>query len=286
MSSDSPQQSASSFLLPVWTLWWREVVRFFRQKNRVIGALGTPIVFWLLFGLGLQNSFRPPPTKGVRIEAGGIQVAADVTGRVDYLEYFYPGTLILILLFASIFSTISIIEDRREGFLQGVLVSPAPLSALVLGKILGGTTVGLVQALLMLALLPFLGLSLHLSSALLTAGMLFLCGFGLTGLGFVIAWKMDSVAGFHAIMNLLLMPMWLLSGAFFPASGAHPFIRGIMVVNPLTYGLAGVRRSLYGLDKPMAADVPSMGVSVAVALGFAAVMFIGTSLVASSARRK
>ena len=95
-----PEQTlAPGFVLPAWSLARREVVRFFRQRNRVIGALGTPIVFWLLFGFGLKDSFRPP----------------SAPEGMNYLEYFFPGTLILILLFTSIFATISIIEDRREG---------------------------------------------------------------------------------------------------------------------------------------------------------------------------
>ena len=102
-------------------LWWRDVVRFYRQPSRMIGALGTPLVFWLLLGSGIGTSFRIGVTDA---PPGG------------YLEYFYPGTLALILLFTAIFSTISVIEDRHEGFLQGVLVSPAPRATIVVSKIL------------------------------------------------------------------------------------------------------------------------------------------------------
>ena len=119
------------------TLGWREIVRFFRQRNRVIGAVGQPILFWLLFGAGLHRSFHVGPQ-----DAGG----------PSFLEYYFPGTLVLILLFTAIFATISIIEDRREGFLQGVLVAPIPRWAMVLGKVLGGTLVALVQGLIFLAL--------------------------------------------------------------------------------------------------------------------------------------
>src|SRR5262245_3388607 len=119
-------------LISTMTLWRREFVRFIRQRSRVIGALGSPIVFWAFIGMGLGRSFNPP---------GSIE-------KISYLEYFFPGTLVLILLFTSIFSTISIIEDRREGFLQAVLVSPAPRYSIALGKILGGTTLAWVQGLI------------------------------------------------------------------------------------------------------------------------------------------
>ena len=256
----SNPQSQTYFILPVWTLFWREVVRFFRQRNRVVGALGTPIVFWLLFGFGFKDSFRAPVgEKGM-----------------DYIEYFFPGTLVIILLFASIFTTISIIEDRKEGFLQGVMVAPVRLSALVLGKLLGGTMVGLIQALVFLLLAPTVGIKFSVQTMLLTTAVMFMVGFGLTGLGFMLAWRMDSTAGFHAVMNLLLMPMWLLSGASFPAAGAHPGMAMVMSLNPLTYGLAAVRRTIYAGNPEATADLPSMSVSLVVAFLFSAAMFAGT----------
>ena len=129
------------FLLSVVTLWRREVVRFVRQRNRIVGALGTPLVFWLLIGSGLGSSFR----------------SSGAPGGENYLEYSFPGTLALILLFTSIFSTISIIEDRQAGFLQSVVVAPVRRSAITLGKVLGASTLALLQALLFLALAPTVG---------------------------------------------------------------------------------------------------------------------------------
>src|SRR5205085_9228694 len=123
--------------------WRREVVRFLRQRSRIVGALGTPVVFWLLLGFGVGNSFTP----------GGQKIA------MRYQEYFFPGTVVLILLFTAIFSTISIIEDRKEGFLQAVLVAPVPRSAFVLGKLLGGTSLAFGQAVLFMLLSPLVGIS-------------------------------------------------------------------------------------------------------------------------------
>lgn len=247
-----------SFLLPIVTLWRRELVRFYRQRGRLIGALGTPLVFWLLIGSGIGASFRP---------------SAALEG-IGYLEYFYPGTIILVVLFTAIFSTISIIEDRREGFLLSVLVAPVSKSALVLGKILGGTTLALLQGLIFLFLAPLLGVSLTLTQVLLTTGVLFLIAFSLTGLGFAMAWQVDSTQSFHSIMNLLLMPMWLLSGAVFPASGASAWVRWIMSANPLTYGMAALRRVLYWDLPPEGSDFPGLAVSFTVTLCFGVAVFI------------
>src|SRR5204862_1547331 len=127
---------APGLSLPALSLAKRELVRFLRQRHRVVGALATPIVFWLLIGGGMGRSFRADGTPG-----GG-----------NYLQYFFPGTVLMILLFTAIFSTISIIEDRREGFLQSVLVAPVPRMAIVLGKVLGGTVLAFGQGLIFLHL--------------------------------------------------------------------------------------------------------------------------------------
>jgi len=219
-ATTSLKQAASPVAWPaVLTLAHRELVRFFRQPNRVFGALGQPIIFWLLFSEGLRGN------------------------QLDY-AHFFPGTLVMILLFTAIFATISIIEDRNEGFLQSVLVSPAPRWAMVLGKVLGGATIAMLQALLFLALGA---VTLRFASSpfeiVLAVVLMALIALALTALGFTIAWRMDSTHAFHAIMSVFLLPMWLLSGAFFPAGGSG-VLAWIVRLNPLTYGVAGLRHYL------------------------------------------
>ncbi len=245
----------NDFLLAMTTLWKREMIRFVRQRSRIVGALGSPLIFWLLLGSGVGTSFRQGGT----------------VGEMGYLEYFFPGTVVLILLFTSIFSTISIIEDRREGFLQGVLVAPMPRSALVLGKVLGGTTLAMMQGVLFMLLAPMVGISLSAIPGAL--GTMALVAFGLTGLGFMIAWTMDSTQGFHAIMNLFLIPMWLLSGSVFPASGAPTWLKLVIAVNPLTYGLASVRWSIYGAARASELSLPPFSLSLGISALFAAFVF-------------
>jgi ABC-2 type transport system permease protein len=235
----------------------REWVRFIRQRSRVLGAIGQPVLFWVLFGAGLGPTFRLP----------------GAAGDVTYREYFFPGTLVLIVLFTAIFTTISIIEDRREGFLQSVLVAPVPRWSMVLGKLAGGTAIALAQGLVFLALAPTLGLRLGLASLAGTAAFLTLLAFALTALGFVFAWRLDSTQGFHAVMSLVFMPLWLLSGAFFPASTG--VLGWIVRLNPLTYGVAGARRMLY-LDSPEAhlpMDLPSLALCWGVTAAAAALLF-------------
>ncbi len=249
----------SAFLLATGTLWQREMVRFLRQRSRVVGAFGSPLLFWLLIGSGVGSSFR-----------------GAAAGEMNYMEYFFPGTVVMILLFTSIFSTISIIEDRKEGFLQAVLVAPVPRSAFVLGKVLGGTSLAVAQGVLFMLLAPLVGIPLSAIPAAL--GMMGLVAFGLTALGYTIAWSMDSTQGFHAIMNLFLIPMWLLSGSVFPASGASQWLKWVMMVNPLTYGLAAVRWSIYGAGSPATLNLPSFAVSLAVSVVFGAILFAAAIL--------
>ncbi len=255
--------------LPAYTLWKREIVRFLRQRNRVVSALVQPLMFWLLFGTGFGGSFRM---------GAGAAGAADSAGAQDFLEFLFPGTVILVLLFTAIFSTFSLIQDRNEGFLQSVLVAPVSRAGLVLGKAAGGTTLAWVQGLLFLCLAPLAGVPLSVSTFLVGAAVLLLVGFGLTALGLLGGWLMDSVQGFHAIMMLVLMPLWLLSGGFFPLDGAPPWLAFIMRANPLTYGVAAFRHALYPGGLP-GQDVPSMAVSLGVSVAFAAVIFAGAWMI-------
>lgn len=252
-------------LIAALSLAWRELRRFLRQRTRIVGALGQPLIFWILFGAGLGGTFRMP---------GG-------TDGASYAAYFLPGVAVMILLFTAIFSTISIIEDRREGFLQGVLVSPIPRGSLVLGKVLGGCILAVVQALLFIGIAPLLAgvgvvapMSLDLSPGqwIAVTGWMAVLAFLLTSLGYLIAWPMDSTQGFHAVMSVFLMPMWLLSGAFFPVP-ATGWLSWIMRANPLTYGLAGLRRLMLPADSPSLAALPAWSTCVVVTVTIAAALF-------------
>jgi ABC-2 type transport system permease protein len=234
-------------MLAALSLCRRDLVRFFRQRSRIIGVLGTPLIFWALIGSGF-----------------------------NYMDYLFPGTLIQILLFASIFSTISIIQDRQQGFLQGVLVAPVSRASIVLGKVLGGTAIALVQGTLFLLLGPLVNIHPGPSGWAAALGIMAAVAFGLTALGVLLAWRFESVQGFHAIMNLLLIPMWLLSGAVFRPGQALPWVRAVMVANPLTYGVDALRRALTGEGMPL-------GKSLGVTLAFAALMFF---LATALARRR
>jgi ABC-2 type transport system permease protein len=248
--------------LPAVSLCWRELIRFLRQRSRIIGALATPVLFWIVIGAGMGKSFR-----------------SDMPGGGNFIEYFFPGTLVMILLFTAIFSEISVIEDRREGFLQSVLVAPVSRMAIVLGKVLGGTLLATAQGVLFLLLAPLVGIRLDPVSFAAAVGVTIIVSFALSGLGFCIAWRMSSTQGFHVIMNLFLIPMWFLSGAMFPADGAHGTMRLLMSLNPLTYGVSSLRKALYWSSEANL-RLPSWSICLGVSVAFALAMFFISSLMA------
>ena len=244
-----PSATVGDGLGAAWMLARREWVRFFRQRNRVTAAILQPLLFWLLFGTGLKGSFEG-------------------AGQLDFMQFFLPGTVALIVLFTAIFATISVIEDRREGFMQSVLVAPVGRWPVLVGKVLGGSAIAWVQAVFFLVLVYLVGTAtIHWTLAPLLV-LLALVAVAMCSLGMIVAWPMDSTQGFHAIMMLGLMPMWLLSGSFFPipalgaqASVGQWVLGGIMRANPLSYSMVEMRRLLYPeVDFAAAGFAPSSSV--------------------------
>ncbi len=258
------KQAPTFSLIPAFSLWQREVVRFYRNLSRVVGVLASPLLFWIVIGSGFGTSFR----NGV--------------SNQHYLDFFFPGALIMIVLFTSIFAMMSLIEDRNEGFLLSVLVAPVHRSVIVLGKVLGGTTLATLQGLLFLVFAPLLGVHLGLAGFLLVVLDVFLMAFALTALGFTIAWPMDSTSGFHAVVNLFLIPLWLLSGSLFPLSGASLWLRVLMRANPLTYGTEALRALLF----PGSAGGISVATNLVILALFTALMFLLAFIMANRRSRK
>ena len=219
---------ANATVVPTLSLAWREIIRFCRQGSRVFGAIATPLMLWVAFGSGFGSSFKTA-----------------IGSQGGYLEYFFPGMLSMLMMFTAIFSLISLIEDRNNGFLQGVQVAPISRMSIVLGKVLGATVLSVAQAMFFLALAPAVGITLGILQVIHLFGAFMVISLMLTLLGFPFAWRSRSIQGFHVIMNVVLMPMWLLSGATFPVTGAHPIIGWLVRVNPMTYSVSWIRQALY-----------------------------------------
>jgi daunorubicin resistance ABC transporter membrane protein len=251
-----PRPSAFAFdLATVRVLWSRDLRRFFHQKSRVIGALVQPLIFLLVIGSGFSGSFRISGAEGV-----------------SYMQFFFPGILLMVVLFTSIFSTMSLIEDRREGFMQAVLAAPGSRTAVVLGKTLGGATLALVQAAAIVLLAPWAGFPYGSIAWVPLVVSLSLVSLALTAVGFAVAWWLDSMQGYHAVMSVLLIPAWIVSGAMFPLQGGPSWMKIAMAANPLTYAATALRRALGGGSLPAGLHSTStMGVELAVVAGAAVI---------------
>jgi ABC-2 type transport system permease protein len=215
-------------LKTIYTIWLREYKTFRREKFRIIGMISQPLLYLVVLGKGINSG-----------------MSLNSTGSIDYLKFMYPGIIGMMILFTSIFSAVSILWDREFGFLKEVLVAPVPRWAVALGKSLGGATIAMIQSAILILLAPFVGI--HLTVLVLVELLLlaFLLSFAVTSLGVVIASKMESMQSFQMMMNFLVMPMWFLSGGMFPMATAPAWMKTLMTVDPLTYGVDAIRNVVF-----------------------------------------
>jgi ABC-2 type transport system permease protein len=217
-----------------YTIWYRDVVRFKRDRVRMFSSLGMPVVYLFVFGSGLSPAMA---------EMGG--------GRIDFKQFMFPGVLTMTVLFTSVFSAVSIVWDREFGFLKEVMVAPVSRVAVALGKVAGGSTVSLFQGLIVLLLAPVLGVDLSISQIITLIGLMILLAVMMTALGILIAARQTSMEGFHMMMNFVLLPMFFLSGAFFPLRGIPIWMELLSKLDPVTYGVDPLRQvSLRALVPP------------------------------------
>ncbi|MCS6964539.1 ABC transporter permease [Thermoflexus sp.] len=219
-----------AFLKTVYTIWYRDLLRFLRDRTRIVSSLGQPLLFLLVFGNGLAPA-----------------VAAGMAG-VDFRTFLFPGILSMAVLFTAVFSAVSIVWDREFGFLKEVLVAPVSRAAVALGKVAGGSTTALLQGLLIMLLAPLVGVRFTLPQILTLIAMMILVAATMTSFGILIAARMRSMEGFHMMMNFLLMPMFFMSGAFFPLREVPLWMEWLARVDPVTYGVDAIRQTtLQGL---------------------------------------
>ena len=224
----------------IYVLWLREMKRFFRAKSRIIGSLSMPLFFLAFMGLGFT-----------RISVPGVQ------NDVKYINFLVPGIIGMTMLFTSVFAGISVLWDREFGFLKEIMVAPVSRVSIVLGRIAGGTTTSLIQGSLILVISIFMGFSgVGVSSFLLSVVFMLLISVTFIGLGLIFASKMKDVHGFSLIMNLIIFPLFFLSGALFPLENLPNWIRYISYIDPLTYGVDGLRGTLIGISSlPVISDL-------------------------------
>jgi len=218
----------------VYIIWLREMKKFVRARSRIIGNLAMPFFFLAFLGIGFSS------TASFNLGFQGI----------SYLDFLAPGIIAMTLLFSSMFAGISVLWDREFGFLKEILVAPISRVSIVSGKVLSGMTTGLIQAILILGISVLLGVKiLSITGVLISVIYILLISMAFVSLGIAFASKMKDMQGFQIIMNFLIMPLWLLSGAFFPLTGVPEWLSVIAHLDPLTYGVDGLRGSLIGVSQ-------------------------------------
>jgi ABC-2 type transport system permease protein len=234
----APSAAAVATLRAIYIVWWRDLLRFWRDRWRLGASLAQPLLYLVVFGTGLGSALRG---------AGGGAFGT------SYQQFLYPGVIGMSVLFTAIFGAMSIVWDREFGFLKELLVAPIDRSALAIGKTLGGSTQALLQGAILLVLAPFVGVKLGVLEVIELLMVIFLLAFSLSAMGVAIASRMRSMQGFQVVMNFLMMPIFFLSGALFPLVGLPSWMTVLTRLDPAAYGMDPLRRiSLSGSGLPPA----------------------------------
>ena len=211
----------------IYIMWLRQLKRYWRSRGRMIGSLGQPILFLVALGFGLGPIYA-------------------MAGRGDFIQFLAPGVISMTILFSAMFSGIEVIWDRQFGFLKETLVAPVPRLHIMIGKTLGGATISLFQGILVFIICLIVGFKPELQNLPIALLFMFLIAVLFTALGIAIASNLEDMQSFPIIMNFLIMPLFFLSGAIFPLDGIPKSLGLIARINPLTYGVDGIRGALTG----------------------------------------
>jgi len=212
----------------VYTIWYRDILRFWHDKTRMIGSITFPLLFLFVFGSGLsaRMGFMGP--------------------GVDFTQFMFPGIIGMTVLMSSFMAGVSVVWDREFGFLKEVLVAPISRASVVVGKTLGSATIALLQGSLILLFAPLIGVSLSIWTVLLLLPLMLLLSASMGSLGILLATRIRSMEAFQAVMQMLMFPMVFLSGVFFPTEGLPTWMSVLVKINPATYGVAPIRQVMLG----------------------------------------
>lgn len=216
----------------IYTIWYRNVLKYFRMKSRIIGSLGMPFFFLVIIGFGLNSAISVP----------GMEV--------NYVEFIAPGIVSMSILFSSIFSGVQLVIDKQIGFLKETLVAPVSRLHLMIGQTLGGATTAVLQGLLVFIISIAIGVNMpSFSGILISLVFMFLIGLSFTSVGIAFASRMEDTHGFQLIVNFVLFPVFFLSGALFPLDRIPGWLSFFTYLDPLTYGVEGMRYGMLGASQ-------------------------------------
>jgi ABC-2 type transport system permease protein len=245
----APVDTRAASLKAVYIIWYRDILRYWRDRWRLVASLAQPLLFLVVFGSGLSSSLGSGSLFGSR-------------GGLSYIQFVFPGIIGMSILFTAIFGAMSIVWDREFGFLKEVLVAPIDRWAVAVGKALGGTTQAMIQGLILLVLAPLVGVKLSVLTVLEIVPLAAVLAFGLASFGVMLASMMKSLQGFQVVMNFLMMPMFFLSGALFPLSGLPGWMTFLTRIDPASYGIDPLRRVVLSDSGLPSAVVDRLGLTI------------------------
>jgi len=235
-SSPAAPSKTGGLLRATYIVWRRDLLRYWRDRARVVFSFVQPLLYLVVFGSGLSSAL-----------GGGFLAGAGAGGAgLSYTQFIYPGVVSMTILFTAIFGAMSIVWDREFGFMRELLIAPIDRTAIAIGKTLGGATQALVQGVVVLVLAPFLGVTLTLTQVVELLGLMSVLAFGLSAFGVAVGSRMRSMQGFQVVMNFVMMPMFFLSGALFPLTGLPGWMTVLTRIDPASYGVDPIRRVLLG----------------------------------------
>ena len=232
----------------VYTIWLRSMKRYVRSKSRIVGSIAMPLFLLVFLGFGLNS------------------VVSTTSLGQQYVMFLVPGMVAMSVLFTSVFSGIQIIWDKQFGFLKETLIAPVSRLEIMFGQTVGGATTAMIQGVILMVLAVLLGLRINnLPGFFIALGFMILVGIGFTAFGIAIASRMEDMTGFQLIMNFVVFPLFGLSGALFPISSLPGWLVPVTLIDPLTYGVEGIRYGLTGVSQinPIISAAVSGGFAVA-----------------------
>ena len=225
----------------VYTIWYRDILRFWHDKMRMISSITFPLLFLFVFGSGFsaRMGFLSP--------------------GINFAQFMFPGIIGMTVLMSSFMAGVSVVWDREFGFLKEVLVAPISRASVAVGKTLGAATVALLQGMLILLFAPLIGVSFSAWTVLALLPLMFLLAASMGSLGILLATRIRSMEAFQAVMQMLMFPMVFLSGAFFPVEGLPVWMNILVKINPATYGIAPIRQVVLGASSGSPFDISLLG---------------------------
>ena len=244
----------------IYIVWYRELLRFVRERSRIVATMAMPLLFLTIFGAGLKNSM------------------GSLAPGVDFLQFMYPGIIAMSVLMTSFMAGMSVVWDREFGFLKEVLVAPLSRSGVALGKTLGGATVAMIQGMLLLVLAPIVGVDLTPLLVLKLIPLMLLLAVAVSALGILIASRIQSMQAFQMVMQVVVFPMIFLSGVFFPVENVPVWLEVLAKINPVTYGVDAIRQLFITTDGGLSVSLfgHTMGIAedLAIVTAFGAIAVI------------